>query len=514
MKTILINPPSSTHRKPEEHLWLAYLKSFLERNWLNCEIIDWYLEWINNNEIIEKIDFNVCNIVWLSPSIDSLNNTREIAEKIKSIKNDIYIVLWGHLATFSYNDLLKEDIFDIVVRWEWEITFSEVVKNINNKNKNTNLSNIKGIAYKDTEKRIIKNSSRDLIDNLDTLPFPDRQNTLLAKQIWAICQISWSRWCYGNCSFCSINSIYRLSNWKTRRWRSAQNIVDELKHLNKLYGISIFKFVDDCFIGSWPDGKKRAAEIANLIIKSDIKIRFRISVRPNDVEENLFQLLQKAGLYSVSVWIESWHQRALKTFNKWTTIDENKKALNILKNLGIITLMWFIGFDPYTTIKECEQNIEFLKEMDFALSDIISKPLFIHANDPITTQLLKENRITERNFPNYRYNIDDSDARKVHNLLVNRNEFNKNIYYEITDMLTAPRITTKEQEKLLLDLYYKLRKIDLNIFDDVLIAVKQWDTNSSLSLLLNHEIEKYDWEIKNIQHKFYQLINNNERISN
>jgi len=504
MKTILVNPPSNTYRKPEEHLWLAYLRSYLLSNWYDCDVIDWYLLWIDNDNIVKHIvSDHLCNVVWLSPSIDSLVNTKEIIKNIKQIRKDIIILLWWHLATFSYGELLDEWV-DFVVKWEWELTLLELIQCIDGNSKD--FSNIKWLAYKNDLNQIIQTPSRNLIENLDCLPFPDRLTANLANQQWALTQISWSRWCYWNCSFCSINSLYRLSDWSVWRWRSADSIVQELLYLNKTYWFKIFKFVDDSFLWKWIEWQKRGFEIANKIIDAWLDIKFRISIRADSVDRSLFSVLKKAWLYSVSVGIESWHERALKTFNKGISVDKNREALNILKELEIITLMWFIWFDPYTNIPECEENLAFLKEMDFALVDVISKPLFIHAKDPITNTLMAEGRLKDRDFPNYKYEIADYRTKIFHKLLEDWNSYNKNIYYEITDMLTAPRITTKEQENLLIKLFKKIRVIDLNIYEMLLDAIKLGKSEADLySILSNYKYLKMN-DLNSIEQEFYNLI--------
>ncbi len=503
MKTILINPPSTTYRKPEENLGLSYLKSFLLKNNQNCEIIDGYLKNLSNQEIIDRILFDKdCKVIWFSPYIDSLQSMEEIISCIRGYRKDIIVVLWGHLATFSYEDLLQNDV-DYIVRWEGEQTLLELVEAIELWKKE--LSFINWISYKNSNNEIVTTASRDLIWNLDSLPFPDRTDASYAKWEWALCQISWSRWCFWNCSFCSISSLYKLSNGSAWRGRSVDDIISELKILEESW-FKMFKFVDDSFIWPWKKGRDRILNLAKKIISEWLNIRFRISTRADSVDKELFTLLKQAWLYSVSIWIESGHQRALDTFNKWVEIETNQKALNILKDLNIITLMGFIGFDPYTNIDECEQNLSFLKEMDFALVDVISKPLFVHAKDPITSTFLNEWIINGRDFPNYTYDIEDKKAKVLHSLLLDWNNINKDIYYEITDMLTAPRITNITQEKELIKIFKELRSLDMEIYEKLLSMVKWNSSINELNLYLSKYKEAHFDKLNFIKNEFYKLI--------
>lgn len=513
MKIILINPPSRSYRNAEEHLGIAYLKSFLKSSGFEVDIIDGYLLRLSCVEIINGIagDKEV-NILGVSPSIDSLVEAIEISEAVKKIRPDIVICWGGHLASFSAKDLLSNNSsIDCIVRGEGEITFLEVAERIFSK-KEVNFRGIKGIAYRKGNK-IIFSKARNLIENLDVLPFPDRVNTQSAVKQGSLVQISGSRGCYGNCSFCSINSLYKLSNGKSWRGRSVENIVDELEYLNKELGFSMFKFVDDSFFGPGKNWKKRAIRIADEIIERKLNIRFRISSRVNNVDRQVFLRLKQAGLYAISVGVESGVQRALDTFHKGTTVAQNKIALRILDEIGIITLMGFIGFDPYTSLDEVEKNLKFLKETLFCMSDVVSKPLHAHAENALTKQLVREGRIIEKSLPNYIYSIKDKNVEAILKYLGIWNAFNKALFYKISDPLTAPRITRREDEPILLKMHLKLRMMDLEVYKAIVKLVKLSYTEKSIISHLEDLRKKFSPIWVEIDSQFNQLMSKYEYTS-
>lgn len=293
------------------------------------------------------------------------------------------------------------------------------------------------------------------------------------------------------------------------------NIVDELEYLNKEFKYSMFKFVDDSFFGPGKDWKKRAIKIADEIIARKLNIRFRISARVNNVDRRVFIRLKQAGLYAVSVGVESGVQRALNTFQKGTTVAQNKVALQILNDLGIITLMGFIGFDPYTSLDEVEKNLKFLEKNLFCMSDVISKPLYVHAEDAITKRLIKEGRIVGRSFPNYTYKIRDKRVRMLLEYLVIWNEFNKVLFCKVSDPLTAPRMTRKEDEPILLKLHLKMREVDIGVCKTIVNMVKLGYTEKSIMYRLEELREYFSPLWANIENQFNQLkgISNYEYTS-
>jgi radical SAM superfamily enzyme YgiQ (UPF0313 family) len=482
MKTILVNPPSGTYRNPEEHLGLAYIKSFLTTKGYNVEIIDGYLFGMETREVVRRIiEDESCKVVGISPFIDSLKQSLEITREIKKARGDIYVFWGGHLATFSAEDLLDSHAeIDIVIRGEGELTFVEVLEKISLRN--SDFESVDGLAIRKNGK-VFFTKPRCLIENLDSLPFPDRVNAFKAFEIGSLVQISGSRGCYGNCSFCSINSLYRLSDGRAWRGRSPESIVKELCELNSLYGFDMFKFVDDSFFGPDEDWRERAMCIANGIIASGLSIRFRISTRVNNVDCEVFSRLKQAGLYAVSVGVESGVQRMLDTFNKGTSVKQNIEALQILEELGIVTLMGFIGFDPYVTLEEIQENIVFLKEAMFAMTDLVSKPLYVHADDSITKKLIAEDMITGRTFPNFQYRMLDKRAESILMILQKWNSFNGDVYRKVSDPLTAPRRTSCNEELIILRLHRRLREIDIGVLEGI---AKMVEIGYSETLIMNH----------------------------
>jgi len=98
MKTILVNPPSSSFRNAEEHLGIAYLKGFLKKQRFEVDIIDGYLLQLNLADIINMIckDKDV-GILGISPSIDSLKEAVKISAEVKKIRPDV-VICWGGIS--------------------------------------------------------------------------------------------------------------------------------------------------------------------------------------------------------------------------------------------------------------------------------------------------------------------------------------------------------------------------------------------------------------------------------
>jgi radical SAM superfamily enzyme YgiQ (UPF0313 family) len=315
--------------------------------------------------------------------------TGDIFETLLGLKKavpDIHINLYGHFPTFAFKELLTENPFiDSITIGEPEYTFLELADTIVNNKGNFALYTIDGLAFNDTDSKaegaavktgIVQNKPRKPVSNLDNLPFPYRNNFELKKKKGISTYILASRGCYGKCTFCYLDNFYGdESYW---RGRSPGNIFNEISDIYEKLGERYFYFADANFFGPGRKGKERACELADLIVCNDIKIKFGIECRVNDIEGKTISALVKAGLADVFLGVESGSQRSLTKFRKYTTVDENKNAILILRKYGIEPNYGFIMFEPDSTLADVRENFEFLKEMKMLNLPSITAHLLHH----------------------------------------------------------------------------------------------------------------------------------------
>jgi radical SAM superfamily enzyme YgiQ (UPF0313 family) len=254
---------------------------------------------------------------------------------------------------------------------------------------NANLSVINGLAWKDNGEMIV-NPPRRLIEDLNQLPYPARDNIeVYNTSEWdykkRTANILASRGCYANCSFCSIKSFYNASKGKKIRFRDPKKVVDEIEYLQENYRVNQIFFSDDNFRAPDKINPLWSTNIANEIIKRRMKINFIILSRVDDVELELYSLFKKAGLVGVALGIESDVKRMLDAYNKKTTPEANRKALEILRKLRLDPLISFMMFEPYTKIEELEANLRFFREINYTRYYHYTRPLTLLAGYDLKT---------------------------------------------------------------------------------------------------------------------------------
>ena len=179
-----------------------------------------------------------------------------------------------------------------------------------------------GIAYNDGENTIIT-PPRELIQDLDTLPFPDHAQFLKENQ--EVATMLTSRGCPFKCNFCVLDSVSR----RKVRCRSAKNIVDEIEFIkNNHPTIDTIWFHDDAFMII----KERTIEFCKEIIRRDVKIKLICSARFRPISREVVELMAKAGFIHVLFGLESGSPTVLKQMKKGLTQKSIRHGLKLFSD--------------------------------------------------------------------------------------------------------------------------------------------------------------------------------------
>jgi anaerobic magnesium-protoporphyrin IX monomethyl ester cyclase len=273
-----------------------------------------------------------------------------------------HFTMGGHFPSLSYQQTLRlvPDL-DSVVRFEGEITLVELVDAIST---GKDWRCLQGIAYRGPHE-IVATPPRPLIKDLDQLPYPERDyqpRAVLGRNIMPILA---SRGCARTCSFCSIHTFYRAAPGRIVRTRRPAEVVREMRILHEERDITIFLFQDDDFPLFGSVWRQWASDFVAELHRNRLpgKVVWKINCRADSVDRDLFIKMREAGLYLVYMGLESGSEQGLKTLHKQVTVDQNLRAVSILKSIG---LMWEYGFmllDPSSTFESMRQNLGFLRSI-------------------------------------------------------------------------------------------------------------------------------------------------------
>lgn len=399
MRVLLVNTPVE-YPVPDiwrtESLGLGYIASVLRREGHEVEIFDAHCQFLNVGQTIEGILARDWDCVGFTTSQAHRQILAKLLPPIKKQRPGAPIVLGGYLPTLTAGYLLEErPEIDMIVRGEGEQVAADLIGRLA---RGEEWRDTPGVGYL-ADGKLVLNPPPPVIHDLDSLPFPAR-DAFAQSKIPVSAGIATSRGCYHHCSFCCVQSFYELSGGRGQRMRSPENVVAEIEEVVETTGVRTFRFLDDDFLGPGRKTQERACRIAELIRERKLGITFSTEFRADEVEEETVLLLKEAGLTDVFLGIESGVQRQLDTYNKGTTVEQNRRAIEIVRKAGVNLRCGYIMFDPYVTASELADSFQFcselgiIKEASKTPVQFISK-MVLHRGVPMEDKLREDGLLRE-----------------------------------------------------------------------------------------------------------------------
>jgi len=254
---------------------------------------------------------------------------------------------------------LRKTGADAVVIGEGEITIVELLRAVAS---GSSLDGIEGIAFLTGETCII-NRRRPLIKDIDSIPFPHYElfpihyYRLLrlphAASTDFVMPVLSGRGCTFKCSFC-----YRMD--KGFRPRSSESLIEEIRLLEKKFGINFISFSDELLMSS----EKRVVDLCSAFIRAGLNIKWTCNGRLNYAKPSVLKLMKKAGCVFINYGIEAMDDDVLKKMNKYLTTKQIIKGIEATLKTGISPGFNIIFGNIGDTKETLKKGVEFLLKYD------------------------------------------------------------------------------------------------------------------------------------------------------
>ena len=383
-RVFLLFPPArlcrETMKVASSPLGVSYLASSI-RDLVDVEIMDavvesdhhhdlgndftWYGSSISDiKKRVEKFKPDIVGTTCIFSSVFPV--VREICRTVKQIDPEIVTITGGTYPAFLPSHCLMEKSLDMIALGEGERTMVSIISRLQ---EGKPVNEIDGLAFKDGEDIII-NPKTKFIEDLDSIPFPARD--LIPMDLYkkvgvphglsavskSFAPVITSRGCPAKCIYCSSTKFWGNSY----RFRSPENVLDEIGELINKWDIEEIQFEDDNMTAN----KKRAKEIFQGMIDRGYKIKFNF---PNGValwtlDEELIDLMQKAGCYEMALAFESGCQDVLSNIvKKPTNLKKAEGIVRIIQEKGIRTDGFYILGFPGETREQIKETINFANKI-------------------------------------------------------------------------------------------------------------------------------------------------------
>ncbi|NOR15899.1 MAG: radical SAM protein [Candidatus Aminicenantes bacterium] len=371
MKVLLINPPAENLVRtfapdslteemglypPMGLLYIATYARKIHGDRFQIKILDTQVEKMAYPDIRKYLKQEKPDLVGISCMTFLLIDALKVVRIAKEENPSVHIVIGGTHPTIYPEEMASQPEIDSIVMGEGEVAFSELLDQVA---AGQSLANIQGVGYKDRT-RVIINPRRDFIQDLDSLPFPDRDllpvqkyYNVLGESKVVMTSLLTSRGCPFKCTFCTDK------DGRACRMRSPENVLQEMEECYAK-GITDFDIIDDTFTIN----KKRAVAIADLIIEKGLSITMDLRARVDTVDQETLDKLAQAGCTRIRFGVESGNPGVLENLQKGITLEQIRSAFRMAKKAGIFTFAYFMLGSPGETEQEIRESLKLAKELN------------------------------------------------------------------------------------------------------------------------------------------------------
>ena len=396
-------------------LGLLYLISILRHDFpgeFEIELVEQALYDLDQAQMRERIQRFDPDLIGFSALTVEAEEMHRLAALAKQLKPSCWTVLGGPHASIFYDQALQDPNLDAAVINEGEITFPELLRALR---EDRPLEEVPGLAFRKNKSRkvtekerqeLIQTSPRAHVAELDSIPFPAwdlidfrhygqqlSMNVNCYYPRWAM--IFTSRACPYRCIYC--HNLFG----KTVRYRSVENVLEEIELLVRQYGVRELQIVDDIFNADLERAKRICDEIVARGIQ--VKIAFPNALRGDRMDRELIHKLKQAGCYAMTYAVETASPRLQKLIKKNLNLDKVREAIAWTYEEGIIPQGFFMLGFPGETVAEMKQTV------DWAVRSRLLRAMFFTVIVYPRTELLE---LARQTYPAFDFADWDMEAQR------------------------------------------------------------------------------------------------------
>ena len=339
--------------------WVTYLAGYLKAGgYEDYQFVDALVDNLNDDQLRSAIRNAGADIVATTAMTPMIYAAQRVLQIAKEELPNAVTVLGGIHPTFMFKQVLGEAPWiDVIVRGEGEAVTLNLVRAIDEGRWPNERDQIKGIAFLGDDGAVVATPAEPSIKDVDSIKADwgllDWKKYIYIPLGVPVATPNMARGCPFTCSFCS-----QWKFWRDYRVRSPKQMVDEIEELVKVHGVGFFILADE----EPTINRAKFIEFCQELIDRDLGIHWGINTRVTDVmrDEELLPFYRKAGLVHISLGTEAAAQLNLDRFVKETTVAQNKRAIQLLQENGIVTEAQFIvGLENETreTLEETYQMV-------------------------------------------------------------------------------------------------------------------------------------------------------------
>lgn len=425
------------------------------------------------------------DILGISLHIGQLDIFRRLYDDLGRLTHRPRVFVGNVAATYGYEHLLKDYPDVVCMLGEGEESFVQIVESM--RAGGLELEKINNLAY--WRDGIIHLTERR-VANLDEYVNPLRRfnDFLLANR--GLARIEGSRGCtWQRCSFCCVNYKYDSAPWRPI---GVEKVVEQIEELASASFHSLY-FTDEDFIGNDPARLETLIERLEEARSGSDAVRgvdYFISIKTTDLlNDRNFALLRRfarAGLREIFIGLESGCDSQLIRYRKCSSREINMRALARAKELDVDVDVGFILFDPDMTLRELEENLDFIEQTElYQYGANFIKRLRVQSFTDFGRSFRVDGLEFDLDRLEYRYQFRDPAIQRIYDLYagLETDDLAYRVQNEYRGETPSAEVRREQKRRLV-----ELRKRQFHILKRIVKSVADGDVPESKDLLSALEV--------------------------
>ena len=228
------------------------------------------------------------------------------------------------------------------------------------------------------------------LDDLDQLPFPDWTLFDVSRfryspnlTVRPILPVLSSRGCNFTCTYCPYKWYY--GKWRSR---TTDNVLEELKYIVERFQVRGVVFRDPLFTFD----KQRTLDLARGMIGLSLNLRWVCETRLETLDEEILEMMHRAGLQAINIGVESSSPEALKSASRThMPFERQHELVRCCDRLRIRVAAFYVLGLPGDTRASVLDTIEYAKRLDTHVAEFYvatpfpGSPLYEQVKDRLLT---------------------------------------------------------------------------------------------------------------------------------
>jgi len=337
---------------------IGFISAILKENAHQVSLIH-LREKMTREDFLRELRKSNAELVAFSSVTNQFEYVPEMASWAK--EEGLSVIVGGIHATLAPEAVIRVPGVDFLCVGEGEYAMLELVNRLD---RGEGVMDVRNIWSKESDE-IRRNNPRDLVEDLDLLPFPDRtifDYKRILQESGGMADFMAGRGCPFDCTHCCNHALKKIYKGSGRyvRMRSVEDVVEEIRVVTEEYSVKKLNFHDDTFT-LFPGWVKEFCET----YKKEFDLPFQCNVRSDTVDAEMLKTLKDAGCEMVRIGVETGNEwLRFNILNRKMTNRQIMEVFEKAKELNLRTYSFNMVGIPYETPEMAEESLRLNEKLN------------------------------------------------------------------------------------------------------------------------------------------------------